>query len=109
VPCSTTLLGIGRAGELALHVGERALDASGVAGLRTALELVVERRGACRLLALPVLPAGPGQKGAGREHHDPGDQRAVGVPEMLELIELFLFFEIEMGGHVLSVLGSRGL
>jgi hypothetical protein len=28
---------------------------------------------------------------------------------MLELVELFLFFEIEMGGHVRSVLGSRGL
>jgi hypothetical protein len=47
-------------------------------------------------------------KAPAAEQHDPGDEGAVGVPEMLQLIELFLLFEVEMGGHALSGVEGAG-
>ena len=46
------------------------------------------------LLVLPVVPAVPG--GDGGEHHGepPGDEVAVALPEVLDLVKLFLFFEV---------------
>jgi hypothetical protein len=103
------LLRVGGGSEALLHVAQHALDALDVAGLRAALDLVVKGCGLRCLAALVVLPAVPGHEGAGDEQHGPGDQGAVGVPEMLELVELFLFFEVEMGCHALSGVGSRRL
>mgnify|MGYP000990318428 CR=1 FL=1 len=72
-----------------------------------ALELVEQRGGLCRLAALPVLVAIP--SGVSRQHGDqqPGDQVAILLPEVLELVELFLFFEVEMVGHGKDRLSRR--
>jgi hypothetical protein len=46
------------------------------------------------LLARPPLPSVPAGYGAEHDDQHPGDQVAVGVPEVLELVKLFLFFEV---------------
>ena len=57
-----------------------------------------------RLSGLPVLPkliAVPNRKRAKYHYQHRADQSAPGIPKMLELIELLLFFEIELICHVL--------
>ena len=58
----------------------------------------------CRLGSLAVLPeliTVPGCHRTKNHHQNSADQRAPGVPKMLELIKLLLFFEIEVCCHVL--------
>lgn len=80
------LLRIGGAGKAALDVAEGTFDAVRIAGLHRLFQRVVERRRLRRLVALVELPAVPSHHSAGNEQHDPGDQRAVLVPEVLELV-----------------------
>ena len=50
-------------------------------------------------LLLPVLVTGPGGVGTQHQHQHPGDQVAVLLPEVLELLQLFLLFVV-VGRHV---------
>ena len=92
----------GRARIALLHVGEDPRRAIAVAGLGGAVELVVERAGFRALVALVQIPAVPGGEAAEHQDEQPGDEVAVLFPERLQLIELFLLFEVEMGGHGFS-------
>jgi hypothetical protein len=59
----------------------------------------VPPRGLGGLVALVVVPAVPTRIGGQSDGQRPGDQIAPGFPESLQLVQLFLFFEIEMRRH----------
>jgi len=59
------------------------------------LELAEQYRSLLRLTVLIVIPALHSGKGGQRQKCQRDDQRAVLLPELLECIQLFLFFKIE--------------
>jgi hypothetical protein len=83
-----------------LEVGEDSRGLGGVTGLRSSVKLVVQRRGLRCLFALPPIPAVERCDGAEADDEQPRDQVAVLGPERFQGVELFLFFEIEMRGHL---------
>ncbi len=85
--------------EARLHVGEDPDRAIGIAGAGRGLEFVEHRAGFDRLIALPPVPAVPCGKCRQHRNQRPGDEIPVLLPERFELIELFLFFEVEVRGH----------
>ena len=93
------LLGKGRPGKTLLHVGHRAVQPAGVSRLGGTLDLVVHHGRLGGLIALPVVVAVPGCKSAKNDNQAPGNQVTVLLPEVLQLVELLLFFQIEMFCH----------
>jgi hypothetical protein len=64
-----------------------------------ALDLVKQHGRLGRLAALPVLVTVPGRVAAQNDDQHPGDQVAIFLPEVFDLVELFLFFKVEGFGH----------
>ena len=93
------MLGVSGAGVAVFHVSKSTFHLGDIAQLGQALDFIEHRRGLRRLVALPILVAIPGREHAQRRDQDPGDQVAVLFPNVLELVELFLFFEIELICH----------
>ena len=101
------LLGIGGGPEFIFHVGKRAFYFGQITGLHKPLDFVVQRCCLRCLLPLPILVTIPASVGAQHCDEQPGDGVAVLFPKMLELIKLFLFFEIELVCHGGAELSGR--
>jgi hypothetical protein len=93
------LLGVGGAGVAVLQVGEDATGLVGITRLDGLFELLVHDRRLGSLGTLPRVPAVQPCKGAQHQHDGPGDEVAVLLPERLQLVELFLFLQIEIACH----------
>ena len=95
----TGLLGVAGACVAVFHVVESALGLGDVATSQGFAHFVIHGCSLRRLAALPVVVAVPPRQS--EHHHDQhaADEVAVFAPEMLEFVELFLFFEVELVCH----------
>ena len=88
------MLGIGRAPKLVFHVAENAVHARGIRRQHSTVHFIKQCRRLLRLAALPVIVKIPAGKCAHDNDEQPGDGIAVLLPEMLDLVKLFLFFKV---------------
>jgi hypothetical protein len=89
-------MGIQVRGVFVFDVGQGAVQASWVAALGHALKLVVHGSSLGGLATLPVLPAVPASHRQQDHQQHVADEVAVLFPDMLDLVKLFLFFEVEV-------------
>ena len=100
-PCcqQSTLHGKGGASVVLLEVRKSPCSLVELTVAHGTVEFFIQASRSQAALLLPVLVAVPGSIGTENQHEHPGDQVAVLLPEVLELIQLFLLFVV-VGRHV---------
>ena len=93
-----TLLGECGAGVLALEICKSLDGLVGIASTGCTVQLLIQATGTHGALLLPVQVARPGGVSTQHQHQHPGDQVAILLPEVLDLVKLFLLFKI-VGRH----------